>query len=623
MTRNPYANKLSFLSVILIIIFGFISYANSLNGEFIWDDNGLVKDNVYIKSWANLTKIFTKNVEAGVGGKSSFYRPLAVFTYTIDYSLGKLNPRVYHFTSLLLHILVALCVWRLAVILFGRRRPALMAGLLFVIHPIHTETVAYISDRADLLAVLFILLTLIFYIKYLQDIRVGTYLFMGISGIFAFLSKENALILPALLLVYHYSFKKKINIKAFCGVSVLTLTYLVLRLTVIKSSVLGAAWIPTVFARVPGFFAAVTNYVRLLFFPFYLHMDYGRKVFAPAHPKAVLGLVITVLLIIYAVKKRRNNPLIFFSVFWFFTALLPVANLCPLTFYMAEHWLYLPSLGFFLLAAQALSSAYENKKYRPAAGAAAVSLLIFYAGLTIKQNNYWREAISFYQRTLQYSPHNAQVHHNLGVAYQNIGKDEAGVEAYKKAIELEPDFVESYGNLGVVYKDRGRLQEALALFKKAIELNGNYAESYNNAAIVYRQMGMFKEAIDFYQQAIALNPDYAAAYYNLALLYTQLGRSREAVGAFSKVLEINPDFVEAYNNLAIVYSRIGDNQKAAVLLKKAITLCADDADLYNNLAALYFYEKDYKSALKYYDAAEKLGAVDPALQQALTPYRSR
>ena len=199
----PVKMRTVFLSALLIIVLGFAVYANSVNGQFIWDDYHLVKENAYIAKWSrpNLENIFTKGIREGAGRKGNTYRPMQMITYMIDHSLYGLKVQGYHLTNIIIHVLVALSIFWLINILFRDNLISLFTAALFVVHPVHTEAVAYISGRADPMALLFMLISLIFYIKTLGPGGVISFTLMASSYICAILSKESSIILPVMILL--------------------------------------------------------------------------------------------------------------------------------------------------------------------------------------------------------------------------------------------------------------------------------------------------------------------------------------------------------------------------------------------------------------------------------------
>ena len=207
--------KFALFSAALIAGVGFLIYANSLGGDFLWDDYHLVKRNAYIRDFSNIPRIFTEHVGGGAKRKYHFYRPLQILSYAFDYAIWKGDVRGYRLTNVFLHILAALCVAWLALTLSGDRPLSLLAGLLFVTHPLHTEAVAYISGRADPLAAIFILLAVILYIKNIDLSRQSYDILTALMYGAALLSRESALALPLLLLVYHFAFGKKIRAGRF------------------------------------------------------------------------------------------------------------------------------------------------------------------------------------------------------------------------------------------------------------------------------------------------------------------------------------------------------------------------------------------------------------------------
>ena len=617
-----FEKKTTAVAIFLIIVLGLIIYANSLTGQFIWDDEYLVQKNVLIRNWSNLPKILTNEIGAGAGKPFNYYRPLHVASYIIDYSLWGLNVIGYHLTSVILHILVTLCLYWFILLLYNNKRLSLITSILFLTTPINVETIASISVRGDILSVLFMLLCFIFYIKLLHENKINLYILMLLSYILALLAKENSLIFPALLLLYHYTFKEKIKPKLFIPITIIATIYLVLRLTVLKAVLLSTSCVASAPERIPGFFVAITNYLRILIVPFNLHAEYGEKLFALTSPKVVLGVVLSLALLTYGFMKKKNNGLIFFSVYWFFITLLPVSNIYPLAFYMTEHWLYLPSIGFFLLLAHGLNKLLTKDRLKVVTIAFIVAFIIFYSYLTIRQNDYWKEPMSFFQRTLKYTPDSPRINNNLGTLYTDMGRYEEAIDYLNRAIHYDPLYVKAYNNLGNVYYKMGDRKKTASFYEKALKIDPNYEEAYYNLGIVYNETGMKEKAIALFKKAIEVNPEYVKAYNNLAVIYMDAKKYEEAIALLNDAVKINPYYAEAYNNLGILYFKLGEKEKAQKSYKKAIKLNPKYAEAHNNLGLLY-YDMGIKeeSILAFKKAIEVLPTYVEAYNNLGTVYR--
>ena len=612
-------------AVFLILALGFIVYLNSLNGKFIWDDEVLVNNNTYIRNWHNITNIFTKDIGTGGGAGYNYYRPLQIFTYLIDYSIWGLNVKGYHLTNILLHSLVALAIYWLVNILFGNIFLSLCASALFIVHPIHTEAVAYISGRPDSLAALFMLLGIIFYIKYLDGKNGIAYSLMLSSYTLALLSRENSLILPVLLLFYSHTFKRKITLKEFLPIIGITFMYLLFRANMIDSFTFYAGQFKGPLERIPGFFVAVTEYLRLMVLPFDLHMAYGMRLFTFAYPKAIAGAAIISLALFCAFIKRKSNNLVFFSILWFFIAILPFSNVIfNIGCYMAEHFIYVPSIGLFLILANCLDYIYETKNYKALSLVLLAILLAFYSYLTIKQNNYWKEPIDFYKRTLRYSPNSEIANNNLAVLCVNLGKKEEAEILFKRAIELDPSYYLAVFNLGNLYIKMDRKEEALPLFKKVIELKPSYTAAYYNLALLYKDTNRLEGLAPLYKKAMETESGQAVPYYNLGDLYMKMGKRAEAINLYKKALELNPYDGSLYYNIGIFYLRSGREEEAINLFNKSIKLNPANGSPHIELAGIYYNRKEYKLAIKHCDRAIKLGyEVNPEFLKLLEPYRNQ
>ena len=614
------SRKTIFLSVFLIIILGFSVYANTLNNKFVWDDDVLVVDNPYIKEWAKVKNIFTEDVGAGSGREYYFYRPLPMMTYLIDYSLWELNPKGYHLTNIAWHIMAALALYWLIILLFRDNFLSLVTSAFFVVHPLHTEVVTYISGRSDALSLFFVLMSFIFYIKRLRQPGAKFTIGMILCYTAAVFSRENSLILPVLLLLYHYTFKEKVKLKGFLSILGVAGIYITLRLTLLKGILSEIPDMGPALQRLPGIFVAMTNYIRLLFLPFDLHMEYGQRLFSPLDPKVFMGMAI-ILSVTYVLRRYRCHKTIIFSVLWFFVSILPVSNIYPLNAYMAEHWLYLPSIGFFLILAEGSRFFYQRKRTRSAVLVCMISLFTLYSYQTVQQNTFWKEPVSFYKRTLRYAPNSYKTNHNLGLIYFDMGKHEEAIALYQKAIETKPNSKIVHNHLGIAYSAIDDKEAAIASFKTAMGLDLKFAPTYYNLGNAYSSIGEKEKAISMFKMAIKFRPEYTEAYNNLGAAYADTGKNEAAIFAYEKALALNPDDADAYNNLGVTRDDIGQTQTAIGLFKKTIEINRNHTAAHANLSRVYFKMKQYQSAVEYFDKAQKLGFTNPALFEALKQYR--
>ncbi|MFA4990020.1 MAG: tetratricopeptide repeat protein [Candidatus Omnitrophota bacterium] len=525
--------KIIAIQIISLVVLGFLVYANTLPGKFLWDDYGLVRDNPCIKNLAYLKKIFSMNIGAGLDAASNFYRPLQMLTYALDYSLWHLNAVGYHLTSIFFHIAVALAVYWLASIIFKNHWLSFLSGALFVIHPIHTEAVAYISGRADIMAAFFFLLTFIFYIKYLNSRSTKPLVLTLLFYPLALLSKENSVILPLLLLFYHYIFRVKVKPRIFLFFLFEIAGYFLIRLAVLKLQPIILPGNEPFYHRLPGFFLALSEYVRLIFLPFNLHMEYGLRLFKCSDSGVITGALI-LSAGLFCMFKKWKNKIWPFALGWFLITLFPVANIFPINAYMAEHWMYLPSVGVCLAVSYAILNLHSLKYYRLFAKILIVLLVFYYGYLTTQQNNYWRSPIILLERTLRYAPHSPRVNNELGNEYAAFGESKRAVEFYRQAITADPRYKSAYIGLGNLYCTADKPAEALAVYQKAARLFSDSPEPYVGLGNALLKLRRGEEAIDAYEKAIVLQPDAAYIYHNIAVAYFSLKRYGPAVKYFDK-----------------------------------------------------------------------------------------
>ncbi len=415
-----------------------------------------------------------------------FYRPMQVFSYMLDFSWWGLNPDGYHLTNIVWHLLAASLVYFAAFEILKDKTASFLTALLFALHPVHTEAVAYISGRADSLALVFLLAAFLGYLKSLESRRIGIQIASIAFFLMAILSKESALIFPVLIFLHHRVFKTKFPGLLFWLSVGITLAYGALRLTLLRSFMIFESGHGNIFERIPGFFASYLNYLKLLVWPSPLHMEYGFTIYKWSDPFVWGGAVaMTILLLVMVQLWRRGERAIFFGCAWFLVALIPVSNLFLLNASMAEHWLYVPSIGVFLALSEWTAPLFKKSKLKELAVISVAAILAGYGLATFEQSKTWKDPVIFYERTLDYAPNSLAVNVNLGLALYERGEISKAYLVFKKAVELGPNQYFPYFGLGLCANSLGKHPEAIAAYNRCLELKPDLVQAHNNLSEIY------------------------------------------------------------------------------------------------------------------------------------------
>ena len=514
-------NRGNVRSLVIIILLGIIVYSNTFGNSFLWDDEVLVVKNSYIKNWKHLPHLFTRDLFYGRWKLGNYYRPLQSLSYLTDYSLYELNPAGYHLTNLLFHLFNAILIYGILNLIQKNKKVSLLTALLFVVHPIHTQAVTYISGRADPMVAFFIFSGFYLYIRSI-DLDKKTYYFASLAlFVFALLTKEIAIVFPFLLLLYDFVFPRRSRAKTegFLKYRYFTLflilgLYVALRYSVLNFAEgvpsLGSAGLSSRLLSMPR---VIFAYLGLLFLPLGLHME--REVplaNSLLEPSVLLSLILLILIGITIVRTYRHSRIIFFASVWFFLALLPMCNIMPLTTLMSEHWLYIASLGFFMILAIGLAALSElkigasRKFWRIFVLLSAIAIFAFYSFLTLRRNLDWKDGLTLCRNTLKYSPGNERVHNNLGNIYLREGRHGKAEDEYREALKLDPYLSEAYHNLGIIYSGRKEYDRAIEEYKEALKLNPGLLETHYNLGIVYYKQGEKEMALSQLKEALRLFP---------------------------------------------------------------------------------------------------------------------
>jgi tetratricopeptide (TPR) repeat protein len=249
-----------------------------------------------------------------------------------------------------------------------------------------------------------------------------------------------------------------------------------------------------------------------------------------------IPLILLISCVILIFKLRARRKLTSFGLSWFLISLLPISNIYPLNASIAEHWLYLPSTGLFL----AVSSLITQIKYKKVAMVISIVILSILSVLTIKQNNYWKDPIAFFQRTLKYGPDNARLYYGLGTVYKKKGMLDEAKKEFEQALKLNPKYTEVFNDLGNIYLEKGLFDKAVEYYERAANISPNFFEPYYNLGNAYYQKGDYDKAIINYKKALVLEKNDPNIHYNLAMVYGKIDQMYMAVKELEAVLKLNP-----------------------------------------------------------------------------------
>lgn len=552
-------------AVTLVLAVTALSFYPSLNNHFTnWDDD------LYVWNNPCITDLSSNNLRIILTSSSAWnYIPLTMLSYVVEYHYFRLDPHVYHTTNLLLHLLNCLLVFYLIYRLGNNCLVAFLVSVLFGVHPLHVESVAWISQRKDVLYALFFLMALnSYYLYIIKGRRLRYYVFSLLCFVLSILSKPMAMTLPVVLLLFDYFYGSGLKKRQFIDkIPFFVIAATLLFITVLTQYYKGPTKPAHSYAVLYNLFTAsygLLFYIVKIIFPVNLSALYPYP--ASTHltlsdlPLVYLISPLILLLIASFVTFRRDRLLIFGGLFFLFT-IAPVLQVIPIGWAVAaDRYTYIPSIGLFYIFGNII--AYACKRYRERRALYRSYLLIFLicmitvtlSCLTWQQSRTWKNGITLWTNVLKYYPENVMAYNNRGSAFLQVGEIDKAIGDFKQALRLNPDYMFTFDNLMKLYWSSGRKDEGISLYRRNVDNN----------------------------------PDYTRLYIRLGLTYWQMGKADDAVLLYRILTDIDPNNAEAHQILA----------------------------------SIYYNRQEYGSALKHFDKVVKLGYnVPQALMESLEPYR--
>ncbi len=599
--------KKNLARILFLLLAGTGVWWNSLENGFVYDDLVTVEENLFIRDWSNLAKFFSADYY--VLSEEYSYRPLVTLTYFVDWALFRDDPRGYHLTSLVLHLLTGLAVYALAAKICSSRGTGFFAALVYLLHPAQTEAVCGISFREDILCALFFFLSLSMFIQSRRrdqgaggaedgiadnagaGFRPGLYVLSLLFFVLALLAKEMAVSLPvviaAYLLVVRRCRPRELLRPAVAGFFAVAVLYGTARMLFLyQPEALPAA---PEFGDPAGRLVLAAKslglYGRLAFLPVRLTVEYPD----PLPPVIwsnflVIPAMLTAAFLLAAGFRGRNRAGSFGLAFFFLT-LLPVINLLPAARLGAERFIYLPLFGFAVWGAETLRRL-ELKTGKPAVRAAAGLILVALAAGTVSRNRDWKNNYTLFRRAVEVSPDSSKARHGLGNEYFRIGRTREAIEEFKRAIEIfdrEPLY---YNSLGVAYGEAGRFAEALEQFQRSAALNPGDPLVRLNLSTLFLRTGDTGRALEEIDRYIAERPFDPDGFLNRGEILIARGDYPAAAAAYEQVLALHPGSLPALTGLGYCHFRLGNRDRARHYWERALELDPGHPGLLRNLELL-------------------------------------
>lgn len=577
-----------------LLLLVFIAFLPALNNGFVgYDDPGYITANEQVRqglSWAGFQWAFTDI-------SMSNWHPLTWLSHMLDCQMFGMRAWGHHLTSVLLHAANTVLVFLLFQKITGSTRRSFALAALFGVHPLRAESVAWISERKDVLSTFFGLMAVMAYVKGSRASDVEgrvpelSTLDTGLSTFFyalSLLAKPMLVTLPVLLLILDFWPLGRLGRGRLRGLLLEKWPFFALAALSVAATLFaqshGGAYMSGIPAalRLQNVPVSIVRYLGDVFLPVNLAFFYPYPAAWPLGLVVAASILVVAISIVCAVFFRRA-PFLASGWFWFLAALLPVLGIVQAGEQsMADRYTYVASVGVLVMVIWSVPEVRSPASRRVGW---VLLILALSAGvwLTRRQAAYWRDSETLFRHALAVTDGNYVAHNNLGTALDQAGRHSEAEQEYRAAIRVRPGYPEALNNLGIQLARQGRAGEAVERFQDALKSDPSFAPAHNAWGRVLDQSGQAEAALEHYREAVRLRPGYADAHYNLGVLLGSLGRIDEAIAQFEEVVRITPASADAHNNLGVALDRKGLLREAAEQYAIAVELQPGFARAHFNL----------------------------------------
>jgi tetratricopeptide (TPR) repeat protein len=623
------------LVCLFLVMATFAVYWQVHNFDFVnFDDPAYVYENRYVQEGLTLDSIiwaFSFSEKKG-----SYWHPVSWLSHMLDYQLYELRPGKHHLTSLIIHIANSLLLFIVFKSMTGAFWKSAFVAMLFAIHPINVDSVAWITERKNVLSTFFWMLTMLAYVYYSKQPVLYRYLLTFFVFALGLMAKPMLVTLPCVLLLLDYwplgrfsygpsggnkngktnkiiisgsqgfsTFRLVLEKIPFLALSVLSIC---LSSFLVKGKVTESMSFVPMKLRIANALVSYVKYIGKMIWPQDIAVLYPfPRVVQMWQTIGALFLLVGVS--VFMIRSIRRAPCLIIGWLWYLGTLVPVIGLVQVGLWpaMADRFAYVPLIGLFIVISWGIPELVAQWRYRKIwlATLATVVLTILMA-MTWKQVGYWENSITLFEHTLKITSNNYLPHNNLGLALYNQGRTAEAIEHYLQALRIKPDYEKAHSNLGVALDTQGRTAEAIEHYLQALRIKPDYVDAHNNLGLALYNQGRTAEAIEHYLQALRIKPDYVDAHNNLGVALNNQGRTAEAIEHYLQILGIKPDYEKAHYNLGVALDEQGRTAEAIQHYLQALRIKPDYVEAHNNLGIALFRKGNIEGAIAHFRKALRI-----------------
>jgi len=619
--RSPFWQR-NWLWGLFLIALILMAYARVFNAGFIWDDESHLTRNPCIVGPLGLKEIWTST--------RAVYYPLVLTSFWSLHKLVGLSPSPYHILNVLLHVASAVLLWR--VLRQLDVRGAWLGAVLWALHPVMVQSVAWVTELKNTQSCLFYLLSIFWFLKVDAEengnsVRWWRFGWALLFFVVAVLSKPSTVMLPVVIALCVWWRRGRIRwrdlatLVPFALISALASVWTIWEQK-FHSGAIGSEWAQLWPERLIIAGRAIWFYLGKLVWPDPLIFIYPRWEINSLQLTAYLPLLAALagLFALWLIRGKWSRP-VFFAAAYFVISLFPVLGFFTVYFFrysfVSDHFQYLASMGPLALAGAGITAGTDSIKWKPFLRAAMCGILLLFGFLTWRQSAIYHGLVTLYTATLAKNPGCWMAHYNLGIVLRDQGETDEAIAHYRQAVALRPNYAEAHYNLGRALVEKGEVDDAIAHYERALAINPADAEAHNNLGVTLFLNGRVDDAITHYQKALAIRPDYSDASCNLANALLSKGDMEAAIVRYMACLALSPNQAEAQYNLASALLRKGRTDEAIDHYRKTLELRPENADAHANLGSAFLAKDRIQEAIAQYRNALAIAPENMAAQSNL------